>query len=46
MPILDKTNKVLVAKYNEYVRGREHSSLTQDFGYLCSDKNNQFEIVI
>lgn len=45
MPVLDKTNKVLVAKYNEYVRGREHSSLTQDYSYLCSDKNNQFEIV-
>jgi len=45
MPVLDKTNKVLVAKYNEYVRGREHSSLTQDYSYLCSDKNSQFEIV-
>jgi len=45
MPILDKTNKVMIAKYNEFVRGREHSSLTQDYSYLCSDKSKQFEIV-
>lgn len=45
MPILDKTNKVLVTKYNKFLKGKESASLTQDFRFLSSDKNNNFEIV-
>lgn len=45
MPILDKTNKVLVTKYNKFLKGKESASLTQDFRFLLSDKNNNFEIV-
>lgn len=45
MPVLDKSNKIQVAKYNKFLKGKENVSLTQDFRFLSSDKNNNFEIV-
>lgn len=33
MPVLDKSNKELVEKYNEFVRGREHTSALQDLNW-------------
>lgn len=45
MPILDKSNKIQIAKYDEFLKGKENVSLTQDFRFLASDKNNNFEIV-
>lgn len=45
MPILDKSNKALVDKYNKFLKGKESANLSQDFRFLSSDKNNNFEIV-
>lgn len=45
MPVLDKSNKIQVEKYNNFLKGKENVSLTQDFRFLSSDKNNNFEIV-
>ncbi|MBR5227260.1 MAG: peptidoglycan bridge formation glycyltransferase FemA/FemB family protein [Clostridia bacterium] len=45
MPILDKKDKVQVAKYNEFIRNREQVSITQDYAFLVSNKSNDFEIV-
>ena len=33
MPILDKSNKELVNKYNEFVRTKEHASALQDLNW-------------
>lgn len=45
MPILDKTNKIQVAKYIEFLKGKDNTAITQDFDFLSSDQNNNFEIV-
>lgn len=45
MPILDKSNKVQVAKYLEFLQSKEDISINQNFDFLSSNKNNNFEIV-
>lgn len=45
MPILDKSDKVQVAKYIEFLKDKENVSLTQDIGFLSANKNSNFEIV-
>lgn len=45
MPILDKTNKIQIAKYTEFLAKKENSTIEQDFGFLSADKNREFEIV-
>ena len=38
MPLLDKENKSLVEKYNEFVRNREHTSALQDLNWAYVKK--------
>ena len=38
MPLLDKENKSMVEKYNEFVRGREHTSALQDLNWAYVKK--------